>query len=207
MLAAWLAAGCGSGASPTVLQVGWVDTEDTSGATGTTGGGAMADDRLLPLEVGRTWVYRQSAIDPMQPITGCLNTLEGSVTKRATVAAEPGKSGYDYHPSCISGFSVYVFIDGDDIRGYGSGDASSTPFRYASPPVEDGSSWYSPRDQLTFTWRDAGILTVPAGTFDRCWRRVPSGSADYIVVCRGVGLVRSYVSEDNYMLDLAQKNF
>src|SRR5262249_43131594 len=154
-----------------------------------------------------TWTYRQLAIDPMRPITACLDALEGSVAKRATVAAEPGKTGYDYHPSCIAGFSVYVFIDGDDIRGYGSGDPSSPPFRYSSPPVEDGSSWYSPHDDLTFTWHDAGIVTVPAGTFDRCWRRDPSGSTDYIVVCRGVGLVQSYIPRDNYTIELAQKNF
>jgi len=101
--------------------------------------------------------------------------------------------------------SVHVFIDGDDIRGYSSQRPTELMWTYAKSPVQAGFSWTGP---VKYTWRDEGTAKVPAGTFDRCWARVEDGaSGDYILLCRGVGMVRNYNKTSNFELELASKNF
>src|SRR4051812_21938603 len=72
--------------------------EDDDGAPGSSvggdaGGGGARDDRLLPLEVGRTWPYQRDPIEPAAPVTGCLHTLDAFVAGPVTEKQEPGKTG------------------------------------------------------------------------------------------------------------------
>jgi hypothetical protein len=97
-----------------------------------------------------------------------------------------------------------MFIDGDEIRAYpNSGDL----FLYAMPPVEEGATWDTGNGFMA-VWHDEGSIDVPAGSFDRCWRRswLPDETG-YAIFCRGVGVVVVNAGADNYRLELSSKSF
>lgn len=158
-----------------------------------------SDDRLQPFEVGHSWQYQQTIFDPSQS-AACNGPFTSRVVDRVTL---DGKVGWAYYPSCIPG-PVMMFLDGDAI------DAilgSVTHVRYSSPPVVEGFAWEGDVG-IYYVWHDAGSTTVGAGTFDRCWRRASLEHDDeYIILCRGTGLVVANVPSGNFRLELAGKNF
>jgi hypothetical protein len=164
-------------------------------------GAAPTDDRLLPLEVGRRWTYELSTLDSELPVKNCGGAREGTVPATVTRDAE---SGWEYRPAC-AGVAIATFMNGDEIWGYLSVD--SDRFSYAMPPVVEGAAWDT-GGGLMAVWRDEGTVSVPAGDFDRCWRRawLPD-ELNYIVLCRGVGMVFVHTPADNYELELSSKNF
>jgi hypothetical protein len=79
--------------------------------------------------------------------------------------------------------------------------------RVVDAPVMAGHSWSN--GVATVTWRDAGTVTVPAGTFESCFRAEISADS-YTTFCRGVGPVRWYVKDtsgNGYDAQLTAKNF
>ena len=208
LLLALLAWGCGDGESSRPQD------GDTSGGAGgesseggASGSAAANDDRILPLEVGRTWTFERKLLDSSQP-GDCESPLEASVPFKVKLR---GAEGYDYHPVCAVGVSYYTFIDGDDVWVYSTATnlGAESALIYAQSPVEEGHSWnYSQSAEGSYVWHSEGEVTVKAGTFDRCWRRSVSEDAEsYAILCRGVGPVLIHNVFGNFQLELAEKNF
>jgi hypothetical protein len=193
----------GSGGSGTAGNGGasaGAGTGGSAGGPGGAGGGQGADDRLLPLELGRRWTFQQTAIDATQP-ANC-SRAESSVVSRASFGDQ---SGWTYAPTC-SAQNADVLINGDDIAFYSSAAHLETErFDYATAPVQDGRIWTTVGNR--FTWRDAGTVQTPAGRFDRCWQRNAMSADTYIILCRGTGLVVVNSPPSNYRLELMSKNF
>jgi hypothetical protein len=115
-------------------------------------------------------------------------------------AATPEGDGWLYDPTCETQRFILV-QNGDDITGYS--ENLTQRIEYMKTPVADGATWSS------YRWQSVGSITVPAGTFQNCWRRVlvTATAEDYVEFCRGVGLVRLYGVAANRKLELANKNF
>jgi hypothetical protein len=161
---------------------------------------ALMDNRLQPFEVGRSWTYRRVMLDGGVDTT-CMGSLESSVSK--TVMRDAAV-GYEYVPTCLGTTRVQMFFDGDDIWAYVG--AAPEPVHYAASPVEAGVSWDAGAFQYLWAAQDTAV--VPAGTFDRCIRRIATNAqGSYLVLCRGVGLVLSESPSENYRLELVSKNF
>ena len=159
-----------------------------------------SDDRLQPFEVNRRWTYTRSLLDPARD-GGCTAPLESFIAGTVQMDAQVG---WDYHPTCSDTFSVHMFMNGDDIWGFSTTNPSRID--YAKAPVQDGAMWQA--GASAYSWREEGSVQVPAGRFDRCFRRVPAGVTDgFIVLCRGVGLVIVHAATENYRLELASKTF
>ena len=160
---------------------------------------SVSDDRLQPFEIGRRWEYRQRVFDPSQPAS-CTGPFTSRVAEPVVVN---GETGWAYYPTCLPG-PVTMLIAGDAIEAIIGG----VRVVYASPPVVEGSAWEGDPAGVAYVWHDAGSLTVDAGTFERCWRRASLEVDDeYIILCRGIGLVVSNVPRGNFRLELVGKNF
>jgi hypothetical protein len=160
---------------------------------------AIVDDRLQPFEVGRRWTYARITLDGGSD-AACMGSLESSISK--TVTRDAGV-GYEYLPTCFMG-SVQMFLEGDDIWAYVN--SASRPIHYAASPVEAGVTWSSEGTQ--YAWEAQDKVEVPAGSFGRCIRRTASSApGNYIVFCRGVGLVLSESRTENARMELVSKNF
>jgi hypothetical protein len=159
-------------------------------------GGASADDRLMPLEAGRAWSFTVAAIDAAQPFTACPDA-ESAVVGRAST---PDGEGWLYDPACETQRFI-LLQNGDDIVAFS--ETLTTRIEYMKTPVEDGAGWAS------YRWQSVGAITVPAGTFQDCWRRilVDAAQEDYIEFCRGIGLVRLHSLVVNRELSLVSRNF
>jgi len=73
-------------------------------------------------------------------------------------------------------------------------------------PVANGVTWNAGYD-TNWIWEDVGTVTVPAGTFENCWRK--NWSVDkkslFEIWCKGVGKVRNENRGDVW--ELAGTNF
>jgi hypothetical protein len=203
ILAGIICVGCGGNSSHSGAggSSGNANLGGTAGALMTGGsssggsGGSSGDARLMPFEDGRAWTFEISAVTGSVPGDCPDNT--GSVTGK--MAAPDGSAGWYYHPACVGGDYVMV-QDRDNVTAYPSG--SEPGIEYMKMPVEDGATW------ANYVWRDAGPMSVPAGTFESCWRREIVGSSDeYTVFCRAVGLVQSHSLLTNLHTELESRNF
>ena len=210
MVATATVIGCGgSGGSPDAATGGGGNGGSSSGGAGGAGNvggqgggagtGVGTDDRLLPLEAGRDWMFQQSPIDS----TRASNCSRAEASVNGTVV-DGNDSGWVYRPTC-SDQSFDVFMAADDVWAFPTGNHDAAQrIQYASAPVQEGATWTS--GAQTFTWHDAGAVQTPAGRFERCWQRMAQ-SDGFIILCRGVGLVVSESTSGNYRLELAAKNF
>jgi hypothetical protein len=191
----------GAGGAATIGGRGGGAGSGGGGAAAGGGAGGATDDRLLPLEVGRQWMFTRSALDPSAAIS-CTG-MQASVSGTATDGAQ---SGWIYRPTCSSA-DFDFFMNGDDIWRYPTGNHAATErFQYASAPVQEDANWASGND--SFVWHDAGAVQTPAGRFERCWQRSSQSAAGtFIILCRGVGLVVAESLAANYRLELSAKNF
>jgi hypothetical protein len=171
----------------------------SGGSAGNAGSGGSAgsslDQLLMPLAAGRVWSFEAIVIDTTRPSAAC-DDLESAVVGRAQT---PEGEGWLYDPVC--GPRRYIMLQtGDSIAAY-SEDLSQR-VDYMVTPVAEGTTWDD------FAWQAVGSTTVPAGTFDDCWRRLYTPlTTEWIEFCRGVGLVRLSSGEDNRVLELIDVNF
>jgi hypothetical protein len=157
---------------------------------------AGGDDRIDPIDVGRTWTYRVSIFGSYPGCTAGTHT--GEVLRSGE---RRGRAAFEIRSFCPGFGSAWYATEGDvvdlDYNGW---------IRVVDAPVRDGHSWRS--GATTITWRDAGRVTVPAGTFDRCFRAEASvGYPSYTVFCRGIGPVKWYVKDlagNGYEADLTE---
>jgi hypothetical protein len=164
------------------------------GSASGTAGANSDDPRLMPFAEGRSWTFEFSAAEGSEPAP-CPNP-----TSMVSGTGEtPAGPGWRYSPACVPG-TYLMAQNNDDIMAYQEG--TITGIEYMKEPVEEGASWFM------YVWREAGQVMVPAGAFDDCWRREAiADSNQYVVFCRGVGLVESRSSSPNLRTLLVSKSF
>jgi hypothetical protein len=156
---------------------------------------------LVPLISGHLSTYAFRPLDPALPMTETCDNPR-------TVVGEPtvidGQSGVMYETFC--GRNPFLVVGtGDQLTAVEIRDGrAAQSFEYIHSPVVPGESWQSGTGEL-FSWREAGSLITPSGSFESCWER--EGAASQFFYCRGAGLVRAIDTEFNFLLDLVDKSF
>lgn len=142
------------------------------------GGGGGGDDRLYPLEVGRTWTY-----DVTSTYASCPGgTRETRVTGTTTTE---GRETFTVTGFC--GSAGRTFVDGDLVEEYYDWGPTGW-WRSLDGTVADGHTWTTTNGSATFTQTYDEVGSV-AG-HDDCWKVIQGVSyTSYWIYCRGVGLV------------------
>jgi hypothetical protein len=165
---------------------------DSDGPTdGTDSHGPVApEDRLFPVEVGRSWTYE------LTYPTGMLGVCPPGATELVQTITEAiefaGRMAFKLQSACGGtpiGEPAIISVEGDQIETFAAEQWLTT----LDEPIEDGHTWSS-QFMGEAVLSDAGTVTVPAGTFDRCWTvtaDIGMGIGSTGTFCRGVGLVRS----------------
>lgn len=152
----------------------------TGGSTGQT----FAPAELFPLAVGNTWTYEVTE----KTLGACVS--DPSETVASTVDID-SVTAFNLTSACFDreeGDYSILAVNGAEIVQQMGGTWETT---YATP-LADGHSWTIASGVYTFTWEQVGQVTVPAGTFEDCWRRPitpESESTENTTLCRGVGPV------------------
>ncbi len=157
---------------------------------------------LYPLAKGYEWTYKVASVGGGAACDA--GTHSAKVVKESTV---DGKSVFDITSFCtaVSTPPQFAAGEGDEVLQYYGGKWLST----VHTPLKEGETWtyYN----TSYTWKKAGRVKVPAGTFSDCWTAEQNVSyTAYQTYCRGVGLVRSYSSDLNgngWDAQLLKKNF
>jgi hypothetical protein len=163
-------------------------------------GGESGSGDLLPLAVGYQWAY---AIEKLGVTDECGTDNETTVLKTTTL---DGKNGFDVDYFCS--MPLALRSEGDLVE-YNQGNGWTTLLK---PPVEEGSVWTC-FGSITCTWKSAGTVVTPAGTFSNCWTAVADfmdGGVREKTYCRGVGQVKSFsqsVDGNGYDAKLVSKSF
>ena len=115
-----------------------------------------------------------------------------------------GLSGVMYETFC--GDNPFLLVGtGDQLTAVEIREGrAAQSFEYIHSPVAPGESWQSGTGEL-YTWRKAGPLVTPGGSFESCWER--EGPNSRFFYCRGAGLVRAIDTELNFLLDLVDQSF
>jgi len=190
---------------------GGVIPSDPDAGTIPVDGGPPADRRLFPGEDLRAWRYEGFTIQ---------NGLSSRVLYNYSVLGVIPEDGHDVLviTSNFNGrqSSNHTWILGDDdvVQRYGF---DPTWYPTLKGPAVTGTSWtYIMNGTRTSAWTAVPTITVPAGTFNDCWRvdttdaTMRIGDVNYLVMCRGVGHVKtSQRSWNGYVLEyeLVAKNF
>jgi hypothetical protein len=180
-------------------------TADATRADAEGGSPPPSDTRIDPLDVGRSWVFDVEPLDGGIVSGGCT----AGVVTTSVLGPGPtidGSASVRYQPLCDA-FLVDAVVEGDRVTGYPV-DAGFTPGVIVDGPVQEGHTWQYAANGPTFIWHDAGVVTVPAGTFTDCWARayVTQSQAQFIY-CRAVGLVAVVDTDFGYRALLTSKNF
>jgi hypothetical protein len=141
--------------------------------------GSGGDNRIDPIELGRSWTYD---VEEIGTFAYCPS---GSHTGETIAQTEKnGKPAFDVTSLCQNLPSSLYAVEGDVVFV----DYLDTWVLALDAPVEEGHTWSN--GASTFTWHDEGPVTVPAGTFDDCWRATQNVAYEaYTIFCRGVGPV------------------
>jgi hypothetical protein len=176
---------CGSasdgdaGLRPDDAQVGADDATDAA---------AEADEEIDPIAVGHAWTY---AVTELGTYPAC---PAGSSTATAlTTSTQDGKAGaVEVQSLCTGAPPSWYFVQGDVVQV----DVTGTWVLALDAPVQEGHTWSN--GETSFTWHDAGSVTVPAGTFSDCWSATENVAYPaYTIFCRGVGPVHWYTKDDS----------
>jgi len=161
--------------------------------------GAVADRRIDPIEVGRSWTYDVKVL-------GFYPLCEAGSHIATARSAKPkdGKTAIDVTSLCKNAGAYEYAVEGDRVFTYAAGWRLSL-----DAPVAEGHTW---SDTLrNYVWESRGTQTVPAGTFDECWSAtVVARYTSYTVFCRGVGPVKWHYEDglgNGYEAVLTRKNF
>ncbi len=151
--------------------------DDAPGPDG--GSGSATDDRLYPLEVGRTWSYSVTSTYPSCPA--------GAKTMRVlSEGTTAGRSTYEVQGFC--GLTGHTAVDGDLVEEYYDWGPTGW-MRSLDEPVSDGHTWQTTNGSATF-----GMTYSNAGTtngHDDCWKVTQQVQyTTYWIYCRGIGLVQ-----------------
>ncbi len=157
------------------------------------------DDRIDPITTGYAWTY---SVTPLDGGASCASA--GTHVVRVTSeTTKDGKDAFAVQSLCDDAGTTLHAVDGDVVQI----DEHGTWTLALGAPVEEGHAWSNARG--TYTWHDAGAVSVPAGTFSTCWRAAgPEGA--FSIYCRGIGPVRIVersADGSGYDARLTRKNF
>jgi hypothetical protein len=159
-----------------------------------------AADAIDPVALHRSWTYDVSVFGA-SPLCSP-GRHDGSVVKEEVV---DGKHAYEVKSFCPGLPTLYYAFDGDRVEL----DYKGQWVLVLDTPVQEGTTWSNGAG--SFTWHDAGTVTVPAGTFSACWKASENaGYTAYTVFCRGIGAVHWYRKDDQgngFDAQLVTKNF
>jgi hypothetical protein len=101
-----------------------------------------------------------------------------------------GRKAFEVTSPCEGVSSGYLSSSDQAIDSLYNGDW----WRYLALPPAEGTEWLEFRAKAF--WHEIGKVTVPAGTFDHCWRKVRRVVYDdWSDYCEGTGLVRSKMKD------------
>jgi hypothetical protein len=210
--------GCGGGGAGNSGGAGASSSSAGQGGGGATGGGGSAssnggggagggatggggpDNRIDPISLGHAWTYDVTELGsfPLCPS----GTRTGKVLSEGMV---DGKDAFQTTSLCAGFQASYYAVDGDVVQV----DYQGTWLLALDAPVQEGHTWSN--GSSTFTWHKEPTVTVPAGTFDQCWRATQNVDYDaYTIFCRGVGPVHWHSADlngDGFDAILTAKSF
>jgi hypothetical protein len=148
---------------------------------------------LFPAVVGHTWTFAISSDFPE-----CNGERSGSVLSAQKVG---GRDAVWISSYCDGQSPAAVAVGTSSADVYVNG----TYISQLAEPVADGKTFQGLSGATT--WHKEPLVTVPAGTFQNCWRAV-SGST-YVIYCPGAGTVHIHEDYGNGVIDaqLKTKNF
>lgn len=160
---------------------------------------AALDTRIDPITVGHSWTY-DVVVNGTYPMCSS-GSQTGKVKSKHTLA---GKDAYTTQSFCAGFGDIEYAIDGDKVEQYYLGAWTTL----LDTPVQAGHTWKA--FGFTWTWVDAGTVTVPAGTFTKCFTRKQSPGNYNVTFCRGAGPVIWQYDDgfgNGYEAKLTAKNF
>ncbi|MBX3192167.1 MAG: hypothetical protein KF819_34580 [Labilithrix sp.] len=170
------------------------------GPTADAGDGGTRDDRIDPIEVGRSWTYNVQVLG-IYPL--CTNGVHTSAVLQK--AGLDGKTAFDVQSFCPSVGVVKYAVEGDRVFVHFGGAWVLS----LDAPVAENHTWTD--GLLNYKWEKKGTVTVTAGTFSDCWQATTVASyTSYIQLCRGVGPVKWHYEDgfgNGYEAILVSKNF
>jgi hypothetical protein len=187
--------------SGTVTPEGGADGAVAPIADGGDAGDAKAkDNRIDPVELGRSWTYDVSVIGLFP---ACANgSFSATAVSQSTI---DGKAALHVESFCKGAGAYDYSVDGDRVYSYLANSWRTS----LDAPVAAGHEWTD--GFLTYRWESKGSVTTPAGTFSECWSATTVASySSYIVLCRGVGPVKWHYDTgfgNGYDAILTAKNF
>lgn len=140
---------------------------------------AAEDNRIDPIELGRSWTYDVSIIGTYPLCKAGSN--KGQVLGSKIVG---GKTSFQVQSFCPGAGTSSYAVMGDRVEIY----YANTWVLSLDAPVQEGHTWTD--GVYTYGWEKVGAMTVPAGTFNDCWKAKPTIGTSYTTFCRGVGPVR-----------------
>jgi hypothetical protein len=170
LLATLLLAACGGTSDP---------ENGIDGNAGSGSGSGSADDRLYPLEVGRTWLY---------DVTSTYSSCPGGQRESRVIAAGTTDGRPTFQVQGFCGLSGNTNLTGDRVDEYYDWGPTGW-MRALDEPVAAGHTWTTTNGSATFTmtYSDAGTV----GGHASCWKVTQNVSyTTYWIYCRGVGLVK-----------------
>lgn len=171
--------------------------EDSRSTTEAATDTAPPPDAIDPIALDRTWTYR---VEIFGSYPGCsAGTHSGKVIRAGKYQ---GRDAFEVQSFCSGFGSSWYSVAGDVVDIY-----YKAWLRVLDAPVKEGHTWSNGAAMVT--WRDVGSVTVPAGTFENCFRAEISASS-HTTFCRGVGPVRWYIKDtsgNGYEATLTAKNF
>ena len=156
-------------------------------------------DAIDPVAVGRKWTYDVQTFGTTPPCES--GSRSGTVLSTSLVG---GRQAFDIQSFCSAVGTSSYSVAGDHVEVY----YLSSWILALDTPVQEGHTWSN--GASTFTWHDVGSVTVPAGTFTRCFKAQQNDAPTYSTYCRGVGPVRWYYTDgsgNGYDAVLTSKNF
>jgi hypothetical protein len=161
---------------------------------------ASPGDAIDPIELGYAWTYDVTILGTYPLCKAGKST--GKVLGQKTVA---GKNAFQVQSFCPGAGSSNYAVTGDKVEI----EYQGAWILALDVPVEAGHTWTN--GVTTYVWEDAGSVTVPAGTFTRCWNAKESAvPANVTTFCRGVGPVHWHYADakgNGYDAVLTAKTF
>ncbi|MEO0136486.1 MAG: hypothetical protein ABIL40_04575 [candidate division WOR-3 bacterium] len=165
-----------------------------------------------PLSVGNVWEY-QAQITITTPDTNFTNTdtLKIEITQETTL--DNGKKVFESITSNGSSDTTYLEKTDDYLFSY-ENKADTEPDTMLAFPLEEGKTWTVRKDSLfTETVKVLGkeSVTVPAGTYDDCWKGmvITTGTTiaetSYIWLAPDIGQVKMTMVEQDSSYKLEMK--
>lgn len=148
---------------------------------------------LFPAIVGHSWTFQITS-----DFSECRGTRTGQVLSAQKV---DGRDAVWISSYCdgVSPSAVSVGTQSADV------DVQGEYIPQLAEPVAEGAKFKSISG--TTTWHAEGAVTVPAGTFQNCWRAATG--ATFVIYCPGAGTVHIHEDNGNGVIDavLQSKSF